>query len=58
MKNKWSVLELATTEEGVKTTRKLDTRNRITIPQDICEFLDLKSGNFVEITIKKAKKPD
>jgi DNA-binding Xre family transcriptional regulator len=58
MKNAWSVVKLATTEEGVRTTQKLDNRNRITIPQDICEFLDLKPGDFIEITIKKAKKPD
>jgi bifunctional DNA-binding transcriptional regulator/antitoxin component of YhaV-PrlF toxin-antitoxin module len=58
MKNKWSVVELAITEEGVKVTRKLDNRCRITIPQDICEFLDLKPGDFTEMTIRKVKKPE
>jgi len=44
MKSKWGAVELTTTEEGVRTIRKLDDRKRITIPQDICDFLDLKPG--------------
>ncbi len=53
----WEKVKLEGDEEGVRVTRKLDDRCRVTLPADICEFLDLQPGDFVELVIKKKNKP-
>jgi len=53
----WERVILPGEADGVKITKRLDDRCRVTMPSDVCEYLELKPGDFVELIVKKLSKP-
>lgn len=54
----WERVILPDEKDGVIVTRRLDDRCRVTLPSDICEFLDLHPGDFTEILVKKVTRKE
>jgi len=52
----WERVILPGEADGVKITKRLDDRCRVTMPSDVCEYLELKPGDFVELIVKKLSK--